>query len=314
MASNDASQDELSRLKAELALVTQSRDDFKAQLTKLAPALQPPEPKPPCYFLELIPIEIRNQIYGELLLNPILGTDESVKGDPNSVKYNLSPSILPTCRQVHQEASDILYGRNTFIIVCMRESYDVPDLSPLTRKWIEQMLDIGYLNIEKLCNFEKVQHWRILASHSNIQHGGQYPCTTRVWSMKKFCEGLRHAAPKSLEILVIPDLLHAGWERIQVDWAKGSFEDMLEPLRLLRNIGSLILKSASPEDVKCLSHFKRDKSEYQVTDSDLPPLSLEIPLRQLITGEAPVELLLNMYDCLFNYARSFERYDPLSPK
>jgi hypothetical protein len=50
---------------------------------------------------------------------------------------------------------------------------------------------------------------------------------------------------------------------------------MLEPLQLLSNIGSLTLKSAGPEDVKSLLHFKRDKSEYQLAESDLPPLSLE---------------------------------------
>jgi hypothetical protein len=113
---------------AELALVAQSRDDFKAQLMKLA---LPPS-TPPCYFLEMIPIEIRNQIYGELLLNPILDTVESVNGgDPESVEYHLSASILSTCRQVHQKASDILFGRNTFSIVCMRESYY--DSSPVPR-------------------------------------------------------------------------------------------------------------------------------------------------------------------------------------
>jgi hypothetical protein len=84
---------------------------------------------------------------------------------------------------------------------------------------------------------------------------------------------------------------------------------MLEPLQLLRNIGSLTLKLAGSEDVKSLLHFKRDKSEYQLTESDLPPLSLETRLRQLITGNSPVELLINMYDYLLNYARSFERYE-----
>jgi hypothetical protein len=107
----------------------------------------------------------------------------------------------------------------------------------------------------------------------------------------------------------MPGLLHTGWEECQVGWARGSFEDMLEPLQLLRNIGSLTLKLASSEDVKSLLHFKRDKSEYQLTESDLPPLSLETRLRQLITGNSLVELLINMYDCLLNYARSFERYE-----
>jgi hypothetical protein len=313
MASNDVSQDELSRLKAELALVAQSRDDFKAQLMNLAP----PPSTPPCYFLEMIPIEIRNQIYGELLLNPILGTVESVKGgDPDSVEYHLSPAILSTCRQVHQEASDILYGRNTFFVVCMKNFYyDRPpvqpaDLSPLTRRWPKQMFKSGFLNFEKFSNFEKVQHWRIVLSRATVQQGFKSfgsPRTTRLWSMKSFCEGLRHAAPKSLEMLVIPESLHTGWKESDSDW---DFEDVLEPLQLLRNIGSLTLKSAGPEDVKSLLHFKKDKSEYQLTERDLPDLSFETHLRHLITGNSPVELLTDMYGCLLNYARSFERYEP----
>jgi hypothetical protein len=130
---------ELSRLKAELALALEKGNTLEARLAALT--IQPTETKSPCYFLEKIPIEIRNQIYAELLVNPILGTCASVcvRGW-GLVDYNLSTSILSTCRQIHHEASEILYGRNTFFMLCMRESgkssqNSITDMSPITRKW-----------------------------------------------------------------------------------------------------------------------------------------------------------------------------------
>jgi hypothetical protein len=314
MASNDASQNELSRLKAELALVTQSRDDFKAQLMKLAP--QPSELKPPCYFLEMIPIEIRNQIYGELLLNPILGTVESL-GDGSAdgvyaggVKYNLSPSIISACRQVRDEASEILYGKNTFFIACMAESSNWTErpgieFSPFSRKWKDQVFTTGIFNFEKLSNYEKVQHWKVLISQYEIHNNGWGP--TRHWSLSSLCHGLRHAAPKSLEIMIIPQQMENSDTGHMI--SGGGVENILKPLKALRNVGSLTIRSACLEDVRNLDYFKH-KIEYRVHESDLPNPDYEHELHQLITGNSPVEVLPEMYGHLLQYARSFERYEP----
>ncbi|KAH8599962.1 hypothetical protein B0O99DRAFT_611473 [Bisporella sp. PMI_857] len=59
-------------------------------------------------FLDL-PGEIRNQIYHQLLIVPDLSTPRLL-GDPP-----LYPHILGTCREVYEEARQILYGSNTYL-------------------------------------------------------------------------------------------------------------------------------------------------------------------------------------------------------
>lgn len=59
-------------------------------------------------FLDL-PGEIRNQIYTSLLILPSISQPRPL-GDPP-----LYPQILSTCRKIHLEASQILYGSNTFL-------------------------------------------------------------------------------------------------------------------------------------------------------------------------------------------------------
>lgn len=56
-----------------------------------------------------LPGEIRNKIYNHLLIIPSLSTPRLL-GDPP-----LYPQILSTCRQVHEEARQIMYGCNTFL-------------------------------------------------------------------------------------------------------------------------------------------------------------------------------------------------------
>ncbi|KLJ13551.1 hypothetical protein EMPG_11510 [Blastomyces silverae] len=68
-----------------------------------------PKPFSPCLLL-LLPYELRHQIYNASLAasNPI---------DPhNKRKASFSPSLLATCKQIHDEATPILYRENEFIL------------------------------------------------------------------------------------------------------------------------------------------------------------------------------------------------------
>ena len=56
-----------------------------------------------------LPGEIRNKIYNQLLILPALSTPRLLGDRP------LYPQILSVCRQVHEEAKQILYGCNTFL-------------------------------------------------------------------------------------------------------------------------------------------------------------------------------------------------------
>lgn len=114
----------------------------------------------PCYFLEKLPIEVRNQIYGLLLTNELLSRPEAIgkirdsamRGDTwgdneyplsyyNTLPaYSLHPAILRACSQIRDEASDILYGSNTFNVFCMRVNRCRPifSITPLQRHVVPQ--------------------------------------------------------------------------------------------------------------------------------------------------------------------------------
>ncbi|KAH6680862.1 hypothetical protein B0J14DRAFT_274600 [Halenospora varia] len=101
---------------------------------------------PSLRFLDL-PGEIRNQIYQQLLIIPSLSTPRLL-GDPG-----IYPQILSTCRKVHKETQQMLYGCNTFLahhnlltgLPRLRMYYDViskPNLIALiTRYHIRVRLD-----------------------------------------------------------------------------------------------------------------------------------------------------------------------------
>ena len=59
-------------------------------------------------FLDL-PGEIRNKIYHQLIVLPSLSSTQHLHDHP------IHPEILHTCRKIHAEARQILYGCNTFI-------------------------------------------------------------------------------------------------------------------------------------------------------------------------------------------------------
>lgn len=111
-------QDEIDRLREELALARQSRDILQAQLTARI------KRDSKCYFLETIPIEVRIEIYKYLLRNPILGEPDSIhtgfsSGYSSKIKYGLTPGVLGTCQRIYEEASLILYEQNTIFIACV---------------------------------------------------------------------------------------------------------------------------------------------------------------------------------------------------
>jgi hypothetical protein len=168
MAGDDNMQGEITRLKNELALALQSRDNLQAQLKSLV------TPNSRCCFLKDLPLKIRNEIYELLLTNPILGEPDSIAwGFGGLREYNLTPAILGTCQQINAEASSILYGVNTFFITCVKgdtgdrwgsgwNEYINP--SPLTRYWNDGKTRNEYIQLEAISTFRKVRNWKVLCS------------------------------------------------------------------------------------------------------------------------------------------------------
>ena len=82
-------------------------------------------------FLDKLPIEIRNQIYENLLLYRdgliALNFDGNAIDLHEGEKVGLSTAILRTCKQAYAEGSSVLYGSNHFrycLIVLLSYSYE----------------------------------------------------------------------------------------------------------------------------------------------------------------------------------------------
>lgn len=83
--------------------------------------------------------EIRNQIYGLLLIAPPPGTPRPLGDDPQTY-----PQVLRVCRQIHREATDVLYGKNTFIA-----HYSLLSSLPNFRRWQYPITSLGLIAMIK---------------------------------------------------------------------------------------------------------------------------------------------------------------------
>ncbi|KAF2465978.1 uncharacterized protein BDR25DRAFT_306443 [Lindgomyces ingoldianus] len=71
-----------------------------------------------CFLLDKLPPELRLAVYEELLL-----ADEPIRGrvSRKEKKYGLSPAILAVSRQIYDEAHQVFFGKNTFVITSIPE-------------------------------------------------------------------------------------------------------------------------------------------------------------------------------------------------
>jgi hypothetical protein len=109
-------------------------------------------------FIDL-PIEIRNEIYRLLLVNPLLEESSSVGlyEEFNPHKYELSPALLQVSKQIHHEASSILYGQNRFFLTVIYDSCRA--FSPIFR-YIR-----GGFRLDTVLVARKVQQWKVILGH-----------------------------------------------------------------------------------------------------------------------------------------------------
>jgi len=76
-----------------------------------------------CPLFTKLPMEVRNMIYGYLLVTPeiishaheLVGGVQTVLAENHHPIPGLDAAILRTCRSIYEEALPILYGRNTFL-------------------------------------------------------------------------------------------------------------------------------------------------------------------------------------------------------
>ncbi|KAI9640203.1 hypothetical protein NHQ30_011441 [Ciborinia camelliae] len=291
------------------------------------------DPDNECLFLKKLPVEIRLKIYECLLVNDILGTAQSVSRSSSygaELEYELSPQILRLCRKIHDEALPILYEKNTFYIACVRvDNYPMMqptygdedensveliihgpqlELCPLTR-YHNSLTTRPFPkpNLDNYTSVRKVRHWRVVVSRLTI--GGDW---NPIWSLVDFCRSICANPPTSLELLILPCGLDYSYEELPTF---GWFDQVLDPLRMLRNLQKLLINDACAADVPDiiqltsiaeLEYFKKedDSVEWEL------PAGLKTELQTLVTSQQPADLLYMMHKALTDYAQAFERHRP----
>ncbi|KAF7862583.1 hypothetical protein EAF04_007456 [Stromatinia cepivora] len=259
-----------------------------------------------CGTLEKLSPEVRRMIWKLLLVNPKLGNVQpGYEWMISEEVYDLWPKALRTCWQIYAEASEVLYGCNTFFFVCVSDEkvhyyHDLYQRCPITRHYVNsrnsKTRKVWSRCIESMQKFR----WRVIIGDINIRTS----MFLGRWNLSPFCREICNASlpPISLEILIIE---------------KRSSIELVQALRILRNIGELSFANAKAAD--CPEFYGRhsDRISYRNMDDTLEAgfyhpisVSLRVELKSLVTGNSPVDLLCNMNQCLLNYAKTYERYKP----
>ncbi|TGO26376.1 hypothetical protein BPAE_0061g00480 [Botrytis paeoniae] len=289
-----------------------------------------------CPFLDKVPLEVRNQIYKELLVNNILGTADSVSRSESygaDTKYDLSPQVLRVCHQIYVESLDVLYKENTFYIACFRVdnhlSMDMDtgsddenptavqyvegplvELCPLTRYQNNQSrMPFPIPNLGNYSTVSRARKWRVVVSRLTSAGGSWDP----IWSLRDFCEVIFQNPPISLELLILPCGLDYGQNN---NYSFDSYEQILKPLKILRNIQTCAIKEARAIDVPDIIKLADDGLVKKFTEGDRAladwELSAELKteIETLTTGQQPLDVRHIMHKNLVAYARAFERHRP----
>ncbi|TGO49883.1 hypothetical protein BCON_0197g00150 [Botryotinia convoluta] len=269
-------------------------------------------------------LELRRKIWKLLLFNPKLGNvQQGSEWLISEEAYDLSPEILRTCQNIYFEASEILYSCNTFFFVGVSQ-YDgdhfqgifqrcpITRYSTTTKRFKTQKVWSRYI-----LTMQKVRRWKIIIGTVELSS------TWGRCNLSPFCREICNAPlpPTSLEIIVmseegtgaipVPVYLIKTVKRLK------SAVELVQALRNLRNIGELRFANAKPTDCpRFYDHFSENiiyREVDYVTKDTLHhpiPLLLQAELQALVTGNSPVELLCNMNQCLLNYAKTYERFNP----
>ncbi|KAF4625446.1 hypothetical protein G7Y89_g12724 [Cudoniella acicularis] len=252
-----------------------------------------------CYFLNLIPIEVRNMIYELLLVNPALSRAEILMFwgkamGPREVPFELSTSIMRTCHQIHKESEAILYGKNTFIIDFAVATYVQ---SPVLRNpiaWTRNNPFCGYEQeayypIQKNAAVKKVRKWSIVVASRRD------PSLQRL-RVVLFARAISDNPPRQLQLLLHSPQPLSGHEECRV-----AFKQMLQPLKILRNVNF---------EVARLKHSQMPANQQQegakISSKTLTAIKKEL---KVVKKESSVQPVFRMCERLVAYAQSFERHE-----
>lgn len=284
----------------------------------------------PCCLLSRLPIEIRNQIYSLLLVSPLISQPDSINRTSThgtTIKLDLSPSILRANRQIYHEASEILYGSNTFRVECLwRNPYP---MSPITRKIDSHGHHEIYTSMALSPAAAKVKHWKVIITAYKA-------CTYHAPSpdLVDFCRAICTTRPASLTVMVIPEGLE---EQDDTSFTYDADTDeyhkltkVVSPLGLFRGVGAFRIMEAAyfelPTPPPCtVTHGEPPRwgprtppGERSVFPTLLMPdgertvvPNLLMPgFKKLVEGDRRIEYAFKMQKNLLTYAQAFEQHIP----
>ncbi|KAE9373633.1 hypothetical protein N431DRAFT_465912 [Stipitochalara longipes BDJ] len=282
------------QLQEQLTIALRDKQQLQSHIDTLN-LIAPAQAK--CYFLETIPIEVRNHTYGYLLVNPDLASLQIIPTfwfhEPIH-QYDLSPAILETCKQINEEGSLVLYGRNIFIAGFRDYGWIYSLLSRYKGNFRDTFFRL--VLIWKHPAFSKVKHWKVILD-ANERCFPPPPSESFV----KFCREISDNTPRSMKILILPRG-YTWSESERSYYSHRHLMTVLEPLSLFRNIrnielGGLPLGEAS--------------TYLPPPDANIPCYDFQIPcmksMKTLRESCKPIVRVWKMYQKLINYAQSFER-------
>jgi hypothetical protein len=167
------------------------------------------EPSSQSLFLQL-PRELRTEVYRELLRSEEeLGLGVDHLWVPRIGGNGLHPGILQTCKQVHGEAADVLYGENFFL--------DVLNLNPDNRNLSRVRRILVFIDVED----HVVAMTKFLDEHPNVTHLFLHPLFSGEVDLMSFEEPIqRH---RSLINLKISDIGPVSQDFIDCCWRLFSY-------------------------------------------------------------------------------------------
>ena len=253
-----------------------------------------------CSFLERLPAELRKDIFKHLLVNPDLETEaylrrvQSVYDDNKGL--GLSPAILRTCRKIYEEASDVLYRSNKFVVAIFCDK--LGHCRILNHRYSFCQFPREY-DADVVPAFKRVKHWKVTLIRKAYTSLEDAPA-----GFVNFCRALTDSQVESLEISVQREdkssSKHLTHQYIAIKIA-------LEPLELLRNLPKLVINEVDQEDntvITLPNAFSGPVSEEGYT---IIPEFRKAYLQHLTQGSSPIFYVFKALKKLMTYAKAFER-------
>lgn len=272
---------------------------------------------------------IINRIYKNLLTSdilssiksiPIPGQDPSLPPSAVTSKYELSPAVLRVCRQIHDEAIEILYHDNVFLID-MQSSWAW--FSPLNRQYLpinayNQHLDKvsfaaspkGFFAHKTL---SKVRHLKLFIS-TDSPYEDPSPPSQQIFEL---CKLLARIRLHSLVLVAVPYSTDRNNPTLGPVCQCSNLRWIVRPFRRLRNIPGFKLIEGR-ESMSTVSPSLHTMLPPMLGGLVPPPAAptyrkhpefkkLKVELEALIRSDTPVSKLPQMYTSLVKYAQAFER-------